>query len=172
VNTAGNNEQFDNDILRCKADILRSRNIVPPHDNAPAKNPQSQSGPDAPEISTQNNDNPVPIPIEEIASEDTAPLPKPVDSDNKKEEPAETPDIPSFDLAEQIMAEQRRITAIKRKAPGVKPEIQRLKPEVQPVEHIIKEPKPALSEQDKVIAEIVARDIERLCRGDYSANSR
>jgi hypothetical protein len=172
VNKAANNEQFDNDILQCKADILRSRNIMPPHDNAAAKNPESQSNPDAPEISAQNNDNPVPIPIEEIPAEDAAPLPGPADSDNKKEEPAETTAIPSFDLAEQIMAEQRRITAIKRKAPGGKPEVQRLKPEVQPVEHIIKEPKPALSEQDKVIAEIVARDIERLCRGDYSADSR
>jgi hypothetical protein len=171
VNKTGSNEKFDNDILRCKADILRSRNIVPPHDNAAAKNPESQSGPDAPEISAQNN-NPMPIPIEEIPAEDAALLPRPADSDNKKEEPAETPDIPSFDLAEQIMAEQRRITAIKRKAPGGKPEVQRLKPEVQPVEHIIKEPKPALSAQDKVIAEIVAKDIERLCRGDYSADSR
>ena len=34
-------------------------------------------------------------------------------------------EIPKFDLAEQIMAEQRKITAIKRKAPGKK---QKLRP--------------------------------------------
>jgi hypothetical protein len=101
---------------------------------------------------------------------------------NKKEEAEtskETPDsprcdgvatgIPSFDLAEEIMAEQRKITAIRRKAPGQKTEAQRLKPETQIVDHIIEQPKPLLSEQEKIIAEIVARDIERLCRGDYSS---
>ncbi|MBA7482245.1 hypothetical protein ES707_17729 [subsurface metagenome] len=90
-------------------------------------------------------------------------------------------EIPKFDLAEQIMAEQRKITAIKRKAPG-KP--QRLpsqdgaagkkakapaqQPQAQSIGYSIKQPLLALSEQKQIIAEIVARDIEKLCRGDTS----
>jgi hypothetical protein len=153
VSNAGNSEQFDTDILQCKADILRSRNIIPLHENSTQKNPATQD-----------------------STRETAPLPRPAVSVNKKEE-AETlqapkrqgkPEIPSFDLAEEIMAEQRKITAIRRKAPGQKTEAQRLKPETPIVDHIIEQPESLLSEQEKIIAEIVARDIERLCRGDYS----
>lgn len=178
-NAGGSGQIVDTDILRCKVDILRARNIIPLHDNTTQKNPETQDGTiethqssDAAKISTHKDTSS--IPIETIPAKETAPLPRPVVGVNKKEE-AETrqeePEIPSFDLAEEIMAEQRRITAIRRKAPGGKTEVQRLKPEVQPVDHIIEEPKPTLSEQEKIIAEIVARDIERLCRGDYSANN-
>ena len=138
-------------------------NITPLHNDTAPKNPETQNSTDAAEISTNKNTSSIAlpqVPIETIPAKETAPLPR-----------QEKTEIPSFDLAEEIMAEQRRITAIRRKAPGVKTEAQRLKPEVQPVEHINKEPKPALSEQEKIIAEIVARDIERLCRGDYSANN-
>jgi len=94
----------------------------------------------------------------------------------------QTSQIPKFDLAEQIMAEQRKITAIRRKAPG-KP--QRLSsqdgaagkktkapdrlPQAQSTGYTIKPPPPTLSEQDQIIAEIVARDIEKLCRRDTSS---
>jgi hypothetical protein len=177
VSKTGNNEQFDTDILQCKVDILRARNIIPPHDDTTQKNPVTQNSAveitqlsDAAEISTHKNTGP--IPIETMPAKEIPPLPKPAESVSKKEEtetPEETPEIPSFDLAEEIMAEQRRITAIRRKAPGQKTEAQRLKPETQIVDHIIEQPKPLLSEQEKIIAEIVARDIERLCRGDYSS---
>jgi len=179
VSKAGSNKQIEIDILQCKVDILRARNIIPPHDNTTPKNPATQSSTiettqssDAAEISTYEDTSS--IPIETIPAKETTPLPRSVVSVNKKEEAEtseETPEIPSFDLAEEIMAEQRKITAIRRKAPGVKTGVQRLKPEVQPADHIIEEPKLALSEQEKIIAEIVAKDIERLCRGDYSANN-
>ncbi len=123
----------------------------------------------------------------------------------------EANEIPKFDLAEQILAEQRKITAIRRKAPGKKPQrlpslapaITRVqaqdgtagkKTELRPsdgrgepparereVESIgytinparqktggIKKPPLTLSEQGRIIAEIVARDIEKLRRGDTS----
>ncbi len=111
-------------------------------------------------------------------------------------------EIPKFDLAEQILAEQRKITAIRRKAPGKKP--QRLPslappllsatadkgvtqvqaqdgaagkktkaPDRQPHApsngYTIKPPSPTLSEQEQIIAEIVAKDIERLCGEDTSS---
>ena len=94
----------------------------------------------------------------------------------------EANEIPRFDLSEQIMAEQRKITAIRRKAPG-KP--QRLpaqdgasgkktkapdqQPQAQSTGYTIKQPPPTLSEQEQIIAEIVARDIEKLCRCDTSS---
>lgn len=177
MNKAGNNEQIEIDILQCKADILRARSIIPPHDNTTPKNPATQSSTietarssDAAEISAHKDTNS--IPIETIPAKKTAPLPRPAVRMNKKEEAEtseETPEIPSFDLADEIMAEQRKITAIRRKAPGQKTEVQRLKPEPQIDDLIIEQPKPLLSEQEKIIAEIVARDIERLCRGDYSS---
>ncbi len=131
-------------------------------------------------------------------------------------------EIPKFDLAEQILAEQRKITAIRRKAPG-KPKPQRLPSlappllsatadkgvtRVQPQDGAAgkkTEPRPSdgrgeppaqereaeligytikparqktggikqspltLSEQGRIIAEIVARDIEKLRRGDISS---
>ena len=100
-----------------------------------------------------------PIPIESIPSKKTAFLPT-----TEQEKTV----IPSFDLAEEIMAEQRKITAIRRKAPGKKIEAQKEKPEAEPTDYTIEQPMPAQSDQEQIITEIVARDIERLCRGDTS----
>ena len=172
----GNNKQFDTDILQCKVDILRARNITPLHDNTP-KNPVTQNSAietiqssDAAEISACKDVNL--IPIETMPAKDSPPPPRPTESPGEKEEAGEASEIPSFDLAEEIMAEQRKVTAIRRKAPGQKTEVQRLKPETRIADHIIDQSKPLLSEQEKIIAEIVAKDIEKLCRGDYSANNK
>jgi len=77
--------------------------------------------------------------------------------------------IPKFDLAEQILAEQRKITAIKRKAPGKKNKAPNQQSQAQSIGYTIKQPPPILSEQEQIIAEIVARDIEKLYRGDTSS---
>jgi len=74
--------------------------------------------------------------------------------------------IPKFNLAEDIMAQQRKITAIRRKAPDKKSETQSQKQQVEPIDNVVRRPVP--SEQDRMIAEIVSRDIERLCRGGKS----
>ena len=79
--------------------------------------------------------------------------------------------IPKFDLAEQILAEQRKITAIRRKAPGKKNKAPDQQPQAQSTGYTIKQPPPILSEQEQIIAEIVARDIEKLYRGDTSSRS-
>jgi hypothetical protein len=80
-------------------------------------------------------------------------------------------EIPRFDLAEDIMAEQRKISAIRRKGPGRKIESRKHEVEVGPAHYTIGQPMPAQSYQQQIIAEIVARDIERLCRGGYPAES-
>ena len=70
-------------------------------------------------------------------------------------------EIPKFDLAEQIMAEQRKIAAVKRKGPARKAPLARRQRQAESIGHALKQP-PVLPEQDQIIAEIVARDIEKL----------
>ncbi len=121
-----------------------------------------------------------------LRAEDIQDASEPRSSDGRGE-------IPKFDLAEQILAEQRKITAIRRKAPGKKP--QRLpslapavarvqsqdeaagkkpktpdrQPQAQSTDYAIKQPPSILLEQEQIVAEIVARDIEKLYRGDTSS---
>jgi len=75
------------------------------------------------------------------------------------------PKIPQFDLAEDIMAEQRKITAVRRKAPGKKIEHLKKEQDTKSVSGPARKSIPTSPEQEKVIAEIVAKDIERLFRG-------
>ena len=80
-----------------------------------------------------------------------------------------TSEIPKFDLAEQIMAEQRKVTAIRRKAPGKKTKTPDLQPRIQSAVCVVRQPARTLPEKEQIIAEIVARDIEKLYRGDSSS---
>ena len=83
-------------------------------------------------------------------------------------------DIPRFDLAEDIMAEHRRLTTGRRKGPGGSAPAD-LTPVAPPSAPLLVARKPFLSRYgfsegfnaagDPVIADIVAKDIERLCRG-------
>jgi hypothetical protein len=73
--------------------------------------------------------------------------------------------IPTFDLAESILARQRRITAGRRKKRSPAP-VKRDDGQTTAVPMYIDE----LSAQEQaelqqIVAEIVARDIQRLCRG-------
>ncbi len=78
--------------------------------------------------------------------------------------PEDGVEIPSYDLAENILAEQRRAAGQRRHGPG--------RGEGEPVAPVsvgAKDLSPLLASQDllelqRVVAEIVARDIERLCR--------
>ena len=60
-------------------------------------------------------------------------------------------EMPSFNLGQQILAQQRKIAALKRKSPG-----QEIKP--QPVQ-IKSMPQAPASPQQRIIADIVAREI-------------
>ena len=73
-------------------------------------------------------------------------------------------EIPKFDLAEDIMAQQRKITAIRRKSPGGKSAVHAAEPQNKTTSRTGEIQTPPLSEQQQIIAEIVAKDIERLCR--------
>jgi hypothetical protein len=98
-------------------------------------------------------------------------------SDEMASRPAESEEamqeataIPKFDLAEQIMAEQRKIAATRRRGPGKRAN----PPKQERFESIARtiEPLPVSSEQGQIIAEIVARDIRTLCGGDASSPRR
>jgi len=135
-------EQTDVDILQCRADILRARDTMPPYAKTDSKLSHLE------QVDKNANHSAAP----EI--NDIAPIPA-VQHNN--------PEIPKFDLAEDIMAEQRRITAIKRKAPGKKIEtVSKLSTNGSAT--LLQWPKSP--EQEQIIAEIVARDIEKLCRGN------
>jgi len=77
--------------------------------------------------------------------------------------PSGKTEIPKFDLAEEIMAEHRKVTAIKRKSPSQKTEPQVQKSAGETAGHTIL-PGQMSSRQMQIISEIVARDIEKLCK--------
>ena len=214
-------EQIDADILQCKADILRSGDIIPPYDKKtrpknksddtkqqgenlkkteagdnddtvllsiekekePSKNiipplrgEKTKRAKEASEISAKKvREDISSIPIESMHPKEPTPLPaekvnhpntsRQVETEQALQKKSE---IPKFDLAEDIMAEQRKITAIKRKAPGKKTETQKQELEVKPIGYPIEQSMLSLSEQERIVAEIVTRDIEKLCRGNYS----
>ncbi len=158
MNNADSNEQFDADNVQGKADVLRARDVIPgspkrdegrlgtpvPYGNIARQEPVSQEP-------VKN----MPIPPAEVK--------RSLGTEQQKSE------IPKFNLADEIMAEHRRITAIRRKAPGEKGEAQKPEREDESAGNIIRQPSPALSEQEQIISEIVARDIERLCRSSSSS---
>ncbi len=177
VSMADSNEQTDADILQCKADILRTQDIIPPHEKKTHQEPTSQSDEKATlssaegETSVEERKKPAPGIILEAQAEQTTPVKEipmesapllggagPADAEQEKSE------IPKFDLAEEIMAEQRKITSIKRRAPCKKIEAQSREPEVELISYTIEQPTPPFTGQEQIVAEIVSRDIEKLCK--------
>jgi len=77
----------------------------------------------------------------------------------------ETNDIPKFDLAKQIMAEHRKITAVRRQGPTKKAKLPKKKHPVELIARNVKQ-RPIVLGPEQVIAEIVAKDIESLCMGN------
>jgi hypothetical protein len=73
-------------------------------------------------------------------------------------------EIPRFNLADDIMAEHRKITAIRRKGPGIKWDVESGEVGEEQAWPAGDGPAASAVERDEIIAEIVARDIERLCR--------
>ena len=174
MSNADSDEQFDADVLQRKGDILRARDIIPgtpPYKNITRREPDSQqtdkNEPRPPAVlktsveKEHGGENVPETRSEQVKADEDIPAVAAKTEQQKSE-------IPKFDLAEDIMAEQRRITAIRRKAPGKRDEAQRQEQEAESIGYTVGQPTPALSEQEHIIAEIVARDIERLCKGGTS----
>ena len=154
MSETGHNEQFDDDIMQSRADILRARDIIP-------------------------------RPLEQNKKSQSPPPPTGQQTKSQKTEQKKN-GIPRFDLAEEIMAEQRKITAIKRKPPlsswenkmedkKIVPPLsskgqaggeQEQKPKAGSIGYCLEQQRPISPEQKQIIAEIVARDIKKLRRGD------
>jgi hypothetical protein len=152
------NENLDADILQCKADISRSQKVTPLHKEKTAPQPAAKAS------SSPKNEKR--LSLEDIIPHSAETPAKPLQNE-----------VPRFDLAEEIMAEYRKTTSTKRKSPGQKPDAQIEPPppqtEPQPISRPTPppvspapQPEPALLIPDQIIAEIVARDIERLCWND------
>gem|GEM_PF-3639416 len=77
-------------------------------------------------------------------------------------------EIPRLDLGKQILAEQRKITGAGRKGPGKKVKAVGRGKDSGGGDGVEADVCGARSEQDEVIAAIVARDIERLGRSEDS----
>ena len=131
VSESDSSKKIDDEPLRI-SDIISSTN----KSTSPKLNSEK--------VSQSRNSNP--IPIETIEPKETSKKPT---------------EIPKFNLAEEIMAEQRKVVAIKRKAPGLKASAQSSPKPAAPADYTIS---PQLSQEQHIIAEIVARDIERFCK--------
>ncbi|HAL44510.1 MAG: hypothetical protein A2Y12_16765 [Planctomycetes bacterium GWF2_42_9] len=77
-----------------------------------------------------------------------------------------TEGMPTFDLGQQILSQQRKIASMKRKSPGAAPapvteKIQAPKPaiKIMPFQALIEQP---MSPQQRIIADIIAREIQIL----------
>lgn len=156
MNKADGNEQIDDDIVRSREDVLCARDIMPPHKEDAREEPKTPKDSERAASPTAETES-----VGKEKEEDTVQAPKEDAEAQRKES-----EIPRFDLAEKIMAEQRKITAIKRRAPGKQIEPKTKGPADKPAGHTIAQPTSATPLEHKIIADIVARDIERLLRGE------
>jgi hypothetical protein len=132
------NEYLDDDILEGKKDVLRAKDIIPE-----VAKPQLEDT----TFSTLK-------PSEDISDKE---------ENEKTPSPKKDTDIPTFDLSEKIMTQQRKISAVRRTSPSKKD-----KPEEQKIfsskSYIFNQSTIITAEENKLVSEIVARDIKRLSR--------
>jgi len=143
MNSEKGERQINSDSQQRKVTALRAHQIIP------GSRPPQQARPEQKSARTGEN-----------AGRETGRTKKPAPERTK---------IPKFDLAEEIMAEQRKITAAKRKGPGAKNNVEQL---TDTTDDTARRPMPKSPGQKKIIAEIVTRDIERLCSGNKRADNR
>jgi hypothetical protein len=178
MDTAENKKQIDRDIRKFKADSLRMEDIIPPFGKGKSKGEGSEK-----KVRRKDDSAQVVTEEERAALADTKAIriesrgstPLPVDEAEEpagdvkgpSEEEKREAEIPRFDLGKELMAEQRKVTAGRRRRPGEKAAAEAEK-KAEPVRDTAKERDLEEAEEDRIIAEIVARDIERLYRGGSS----
>ena len=142
--------------------VLRAMDVIPPFD--------SHGGPPGPDV-THTYRPPAPMGARSEGSTQGE-MPSAVALEPVSPPPEGGDDIPTFDLGEKILAEQRRMTARKRKGPGVPepavdPESNGIEDETPPAARVAStETVPDdVAQLQQIVADIVSRDIERLCKG-------
>ena len=179
---ADDNKQIDDDILQCKADVFKASSIDSSLEKERVQKLSEQECEDIQEIAPPLGEKTT----ESIKGVFEAPETKEPDlmeavvkankvsrieqTKSLKSEPAISgnesngSEIPKFDLAEQIMARQRNISATKRSRPEKAVEAQPYEFQANAPENGIDELVTTEPEQCRIISEIVARDIKKLCR--------
>ena len=143
----------DDDILQCRENVLRARDIIPPFGLKKSTPLNKQSAPaQVPEKA--------PIKISSIPEFEEI---LPVSGES---------DIPQFNLAEQIFAEQRKISSGRRQRTSQQNHVERQEQIDKPASFESVKPWQSLSPttiipspaspQQRIIAEIIARDIEEM----------
>jgi hypothetical protein len=159
ANNKGNNKPD-------RSDVLRAKDIVPPFDREESQQSNSsepfkenfsvsklKGTRDSNSLEQENSQY---LPSAEAANT----------KDAKKEQ--ESSEVPKFDLAEDIMAGQRKVTAARRKAPSQRSQVTSIRNQAKVIGYALEQIANAPKKQEKIIAEIVAADIEKLRKGDTS----
>ncbi len=151
------NEKIDADILKGREDILRARRTAA--NSRQSSNEASDAPPEKSSADRDSKKKPPPNVPRELS-----PMMKAVvDANRQRRTERGASDVPVFDVAKKVLARQRQETAAKRTAP---PKIPTAKPaeqtQIQTRIDQIEYNKPSYN---SLVAEIVARDVDRLCRG-------
>lgn len=152
--------QADDNKRSKRARVLRAADVIPPFDKdvSPVNEPGSgdkESMPSEGGEQQPEHEPKVGRAQETGSSEDR----------NVVEQPVIVPEIPTYDLTGNVLAEHRQAASRRRKAPGqVQPEPQARPGRAGVTTHVVEPPSQDLTELQRIVAEIVARDIERLCR--------
>ena len=175
MNGHENSEHIDADILECKEDILRARDVIPPFDKPKGRVKETQRkerrGELSHSVSGEERRALADTKAFSIEAGDTrsgSPLTLDKTPENKEKQDKGKSDIPRFDLADDLMAAHRKAAAGRRRAPSEKtkqpPQVQK-QPQPAEAKNIEKPPDSQQAEEDRIIAQIVAADIEKLYRG-------
>jgi hypothetical protein len=153
--------QADNNKRSKRARVLRAADVIPPFDKdvSPVKEPGNGDKESTPsEASGQQ-------PQREPKVRRTRETGSGGGDRSLAEQPAVVPEIPTYDLGENVLAEHRQAASRRRKAPGqAEMEPQARSEHAAAIAHVVEPPSQDLAELQRIVAEIVARDIERLCR--------
>lgn len=175
--------------------VLRAADVLPPFDKVPAPGTsgegetiRTEGNKKAGTVEGKNTSNAADRPLGPFGPSTCSPTASRTDTDVELS-PAICPEIPKYDLAENILAEQRRTAARRRRAPGEEKATDKaglrgrtpgkatendgdgqtcrssgLGTIVPSLSRTGEGPVGDLAEIQRIVAEIVARDIERLCR--------
>lgn len=149
-------DEKDNSARPRRARVLRATDVIPPFDRLPNGATAERTDCEPPKPVVQQSGDSGSHLDGTLAPGATPDVGAPLAADAE---------IPRYDLAENILAEQRRVAARRRRAPGQVQEEPVVVSESGDFEPSLAElPSDDLPELQRIVAEIVARDIDRLCR--------
>ncbi len=148
--------------------VLRARDVIPPFDRSV---PPAEEGPTTEPPLRRASPTLKPLPASALPPRiDNHPVAvtrpsAPAPTGEAGDASAENAEIPTYNLAVNILAEQRRAAGRRRRAPGRPPEKTVTPSKGSGVRLFLPEPASQdLLELQQIVAQIVARDIERLCK--------